>query len=149
MRMQDKFQAAMQALADERDLDLVVEHSYPNIGWYSFQPRGGFEPVLRFPFDFQTGYSGFGPAGLPGPLGLNPAGRYWSAIRGGGHELVIARVRALLDGRPDMVRIVVLPDGRTWGSLDGTRVCEVPSSFGFEEIDEAVAAGTLGGRELR
>jgi hypothetical protein len=59
MNIQEKFQAAIQEIADERDLDLIVEHRYANSGSYSFQPRGGFEPVLRFPFDFQTGYPSF------------------------------------------------------------------------------------------
>jgi hypothetical protein len=149
MNMQEKFTAAMQRITDERDLDLVVETEWSNTGWYSFQPREAFEPLLRFPYDFQTGYSGFGQAGLPGPLGPNPQGAHWSHVRGGEHELVIARVVALLDGGPDTVRIVVLPDGETWGALDGTRVCEVPSPFDAAAIDEALAAGSLDGRELR
>jgi hypothetical protein len=149
MNMQEKFQAAMQKIADEHDLDLVVETGWANTGWYSFQPRAAFEPLLRFPYDFQKGYSSFNAAGRIGPLGPNPKGGYWSHVQGGEHELAIARVRALLDGEPDTVRIVVLADGETWGALDGTHVCEVPSWFGAEAIEEALAAGTLDGRELR
>jgi hypothetical protein len=149
MKMQEKFRAAMQRIADERDLDLIVEHDYANTGWYSFQPRDGFEPILRFPFNFQTGYSAFGQAGLPGPLGPNPAGGYWGLVRGGEHELVIARVKALLDGEPDTRRIVVLLDGETYGPLEGSRVCEVPVSFDADAIEDALASGTLDGRDLR
>lgn len=149
MDTQEKFQAAMQKVADDRDLDLVIEHNWANTGWYSFQPREGFGPVLRFPFDFQTDYSTFSAGGSPGPLGPNPDGGRWSFVRGGDHDLVIARVVALLDGGPDTVRIVVLPDGQTYGPLIGTRVYEVPSSADAEAIEEALASGTLEGRELR
>ena len=151
MNMQERFQAAIQKTADERDLDLIVEHTYSNTGWYSFHPRGGFEPVLRFPFNFQTGYSSFGSMSGrdPGPLGLGPSGAPWINVRGGEHEQVIARVRAILDGEPDTVRIVVLADGETYGPLQGSRVCEIPSWFDAEAIEEALRAGSLDGRELR
>jgi hypothetical protein len=78
-----------------------------------------------------------------------PRGGAWSYVEGGDHEKVLARVKAVFDGEPDKVRIVILPDGETWGALDGSRVCEAPSSFGVEAIDEAVAAGQLDGRGLR
>ena len=51
MDMQEKFQAAMQKFADERDLDLVIEHDWANTGRHSGRPREGFGPVLRFAFD--------------------------------------------------------------------------------------------------
>ncbi|MBS1895594.1 MAG: hypothetical protein JST59_30205 [Actinobacteria bacterium] len=149
MNMQEKFQAAMQKIADERDLDLVVEHDYANTGWYSFQSRDGFEPTLRFPFGFHRGYSNFSGGGRPGPLGRSPRGGPWTYVEGGQHEELIAHVRALLDGEPDTVRIVVLPDGETYGPLEGSRVCEIPSWFDAEAIEEALAAGSLDGRELR
>ncbi len=149
MNMQEKFQAAMQEIADERDLDLVIEHVYSNTGWYSFQPRAGFEPVLRFPFNFQRGYSSFDSGAKPTPLGRGPGGGAWSYVEGGEHEKVIARVKAVLDGEPHTVRILVLADGETYGPLEGSRVCEIPSWFDAEAIEEALSAGSLDGRGLR
>lgn len=148
MKMQEKFRTALEKIADERDLDLVVEHAYANTGWYSFQPRGGFEPVLRFPFNFQTGYSSFDAGAKPTSLGRGPRGGAWSYVEGGDHEKVLARVKAVLDGEPDTVRIVVLPHG-SYGPLEGSRVCEIPSWFDAEAIEEALEAGPLDGRELR
>lgn len=55
MNVQAKFTAAMRKLAEARDLDLLVELDYPNSGFLSFQPRGSFQAVLRFPFSFRTG----------------------------------------------------------------------------------------------
>jgi hypothetical protein len=148
MNMQEKFQSALEGIAEERDLDLVVEHNYANTGWYSFQPPAGFEPVLRFPFNFQTGYSSFDAGAGPTSLGGGPRGGAWSHVEGGDHEKMLARVRALLDGGPDTVRIVVLPHGN-YGPLEGSRVCEIPSWFDAEAIEEAPEAGSLDGRELR
>lgn len=63
--------------------------------------------------------------------------------------MVLARVRELLDGGPDTVRIVVLPRDNAYGPLVGSRVCEIPTWFDAEAIEEALAAGSLDGRELR
>lgn len=149
MNSQEKFQAAMQKIADARDLDLVIEHNYANTGYYSFQPRGGFEPVVRFPFNFQTGYSSFHPGAEPGPLGRNPRGRPWDHVQGGEHDQVLARVAAVLHGEPDAVRIVVLPDGETYGPLLGSRVYEIPPGIEAQQIEDALAEGSLDGSDLR
>jgi hypothetical protein len=149
VNMQEKFGAAIHEIADERELDLVIERDYANTGHYSFQPRGGFEPVLRFPFNFQTGYSSFNAGGRPGPLGCSPKGGPWSYVEGGEHEQVLARVVAVLDGEPDTDRIVVLPDGETYGPLIGSKVCEVPSDRDCRQVEVALVEGSLRERELR
>jgi hypothetical protein len=95
---QEKFIAAMRRLACERDLELIVEDTYPGCGYYSLQPRASFEAVLRFPFDFRTGYSSFAVGiGDPGPLGLREDDTPYSCVRGGEHDEVLARVAELLD----------------------------------------------------
>jgi hypothetical protein len=97
---QEKFTAAMRKLAEERDLELIVEPTYANSGYYSLQPRESFDPVLRFPFDFRTGYSSFADGvGEPGPLGMRTGGSPWSCVRGGEHDEVLARVGEILAGR--------------------------------------------------
>ncbi|HVX32803.1 MAG TPA: hypothetical protein VHA80_06635 [Solirubrobacterales bacterium] len=149
MNMQEKFQAAMQKIADERDLDLVVERTYANSGWYSFQPRAGFDPVLRFGFNFLIGYSEFLAGGCPDLLVLDPRDGRWNHVEGGQRDLLVAAVRSVLDGGPGTLRIVVLPDGETYGPLEGSRVCEIPSWFDAEAIEEALAQGSLEGREPR
>jgi hypothetical protein len=100
MDMQEKFTAAMRRLAEDRDLDLVVEHTYANSGFYSLQLHHSFEVVLRFPFDFHAGHSSFsGAVGESGPLGDGPRGGPWSCVRGREHDLVLARVKEVLDQR--------------------------------------------------
>jgi hypothetical protein len=95
---QEKFTTALRERAGERGLDLVVERTYADSGFYSLQPRGSFRPVLRFPFAFRTGYSSFdGGVGDPGPLGLRADGTPWSGVRGGEHDEVLDRVAELLD----------------------------------------------------
>ena len=98
MDTQEKFTAAMRKLAEERNLELIVEPTYANSGYYSLQPRESFDPVLRFPFDFRTGYSSFADGvGEPGPLGLRSSGSPWNCVRGGEHDEVLARVAEILD----------------------------------------------------
>jgi hypothetical protein len=95
---QEKFTAAMRRLAEERDLELIVEDTYPGCGYYSLQPRASFEAVLRFPFDFRIGYSSFAVGiGDPGPLGLRGDDTPYSCVRGGEHDAVLTRVAELLD----------------------------------------------------
>jgi hypothetical protein len=149
MNMQEKFQTAMQKVADERDIDLVVEAIWANTGWYSFQPREGFEPLLRFSYNFQDGYSSFDAGGSEGSPGLSALGGAWSYVRGGDHERVITWVRSILDGAPGTARIVVLPDGETWGFLEGCRVCEIPGGFDLSRLEEALAECSLRCREMR
>jgi hypothetical protein len=86
MNTQQKFTAAMQRLADERDLDLLVNHSWANTGRFVFQRHGSFEPLLEFPFNFQTDYSSFGSGAGHGPLGRSPSGAVWSYVHGADHE---------------------------------------------------------------
>lgn len=98
--MQAKFEAAMQRLADERDLDLVIESKWANAGHYSFQRRGDFEPLLRFPYDFQHGRSSFcGMTEDPGPLGYISDGdpAKFLIIEGAEHDLAITRAAELLN----------------------------------------------------
>jgi hypothetical protein len=149
MNMQEKFQAAMQKIADERDLDLVVEAEWANTGWFSFQPRDAFEPLLRLSYNFQDGYSSFAVDPQTGTLARGARGSAWRGVRGGEHERVIAWVRSMLDGAPGTVRIVVLPDGETWGFVEGARICEIPGGFDISRLKEALADGVLRCRELR
>jgi len=95
--MQEKFTTALRKLAEERGLELIVEHTYPNSGFYSLQPQGTFKAVLRIPFGFHTGYSTFAEGvGDPGPLGHRPCGAPWSCVRGGDHDQVLARITEIL-----------------------------------------------------
>ena len=99
MDTQEKFTAAVGELAEERGFELIVEVTYPNSGYYSLQPRGSFDPVLRFPFDFRTGASSFTEGiGKPGPLGRRDDGTPYSCVQGGEHDEVLARVARILDG---------------------------------------------------
>lgn len=56
---QQKFMNAMQRLADEVELDLVVDTTYANCGRVIFQPRETFDAKLAFTFNFQQGYASF------------------------------------------------------------------------------------------
>jgi hypothetical protein len=107
---QEKFTTALRERAGERGLELIVERTYANCGFYSLQPPGSFRPVLRFPFSFRIGYSSFdGGVGEPGPLGLREDGTPWSGVRGGEHDEVLDRVVELLDaGEPRCGRVVEL-----------------------------------------
>lgn len=101
MDTQEKFTTALRNLCEERDLELIVEDTYAGSGYFSLQHPESFDPVLRFPFDFRTGYSSFADGiGEPGPLGLRPDNAPYSCVRGGEHDEVLARVVALLD-EPD------------------------------------------------
>lgn len=111
MSMQEKFTPAMRKLAADRDLDLVVELDYANTGLFSFQPRDSFGSILRFPFNFQTGYSSFsGGIGRLGPLGENGKRGCWSGVRGVEHDSVVARVTELLEAN-DEEFLSGAPDG--------------------------------------
>lgn len=95
---QEKFTAALRRLCEERDLELIVEHTYAGSGYFSLQHPESFDPVLRFPFDFRTGHTSFAESiGDPGPLGMGPSGAPFSYVRGGEHDQVLARVAMLLD----------------------------------------------------
>lgn len=99
LEMQEKFTAALTRLAERRDLELIVEHTYPGCGYLSLQPRDSFEVELRFPFEFRTGYSSFTVGiGDPGPLGLSAGGGPYSCVRGGDHDEVLAHVEVILHG---------------------------------------------------
>jgi hypothetical protein len=96
--MQEKFTEALRKLCEERDLELIVEATYAGSGYFSLQHPESFDPVLRFPFDFHTGYSSFVEGiGDPGPLGMGPYNPLYSCVRGGEHDEVLARVAALLN----------------------------------------------------
>lgn len=95
---QSKFTTAMQRLADERDLELVVDHAYANTGTYSFQKPDRFDALLQFPFTFHHGYSSFTSA-PDHPLGPGPKGGPWSYVQGAEHDLLIGRVTEVLDTR--------------------------------------------------
>jgi len=99
MNTQEKFTAAMQRLAEQRELDLLVNHSWANTGRFIFQRHGSFQPLLEFPFNFQTAYSSFGSGAGEGPLGRSPSGGAWSYVEGVDHDALIARVAELLDAR--------------------------------------------------
>jgi hypothetical protein len=71
MTTQQKFTAAMQRIADERDLDPLV--------------------------NFQTGYSSFNGGAGEGPLGRSPSGGPWSYVEGADHDLLVDRIATLLD----------------------------------------------------
>ncbi|HWC48510.1 MAG TPA: hypothetical protein VG448_06490 [Solirubrobacterales bacterium] len=98
LNTQEKFTAALKKLCEERDLELIVEDTYAHSGFYSLQHPESFEAVLRFPFDFRTGFSSFAEGiGDPGPLGVRAGSFPYSCVRGGGHDEVLARVAAILD----------------------------------------------------
>lgn len=99
MNSQEKFTAAMRRLAEERDIDLLVNQSWANTGRFVFQRRGSFAAILEFPFNFQTDYSSFSSGAGEGPLGRSPSGGVWSYVQGADHDLLIARIGALLDHR--------------------------------------------------
>ncbi len=104
MDTQEKFTAALRNLCEERDLELIVEETYAGSGYFSLQHPESFDSVLRFPFEFRTGYSSFAEGiGNPGPLGAGPDDAPYSCVRGGEHDEVLARVAALLD-EPDRSR---------------------------------------------
>lgn len=97
---QEKFTAKLQRLADERQLDLVIESSYTNIGHFCFQRQEGFDPLLRFPFNFQPEYSSFSATTKdPGALGYREPGssRRFGGLKGAELDLAVVRVAELLD----------------------------------------------------
>lgn len=98
LNTQEKFTAALRKLCEDRDLELIVEHSYAGSGFFSLQHPESFDPVLRFPFDFRIGYTSFAEGiGRPGPLGRRADDSAYSCVRGGEHDEVLTRVRDLLD----------------------------------------------------
>jgi hypothetical protein len=149
MKTKEKFETALRKIAEDRDLDLVIEHSYANIGHYAFQPRDSFEPVIRFPFDFQHGYSNFATCADPEPLGRNQMGGRWSGVRGGAHDQILTRVKAKLDGTPDAIRYLVSSDGDTVARLEACSVYEVPADWTTDDLAEAITTGSVDGREAR
>jgi hypothetical protein len=108
---QEKFTARMERIAEDRDVDLVIDKTYANIGTYAFQPKESFAPILAFPFDFQEGRGRFVPViggADPGPLGPRTEDSEvgFSGIEGAVFDLVALRVEELLDAagatpRPD------------------------------------------------
>jgi hypothetical protein len=96
--MQEKFTAALRKLCEERDLELIVEDTYPGSGHFSLQRPESFDPVLRFPFEFRTGYTSFAEGiGDPGSLGTQPDDSPYSCVRGGEQDEVLACVTEILD----------------------------------------------------
>lgn len=96
---QQMFTAAMQKLADERDLNLIVNRSYSNVGTYSFHEEGMFEPTLRVPFDFQGARADFSAHGTNLVLGRNDHGGCFAATEGAVFHVVLVRIAAILDGK--------------------------------------------------
>jgi hypothetical protein len=95
---QEKFTVALRKLCEERDLELIVEHTYADSGFFSLQHPESFDPVLRLPFDFRIGYTSFAEGiGRPGPLGRRPDDSAYSCVRGGEHDEVLTRIADLLD----------------------------------------------------
>jgi hypothetical protein len=106
---QEKFEAALEAIAVERDLELVTDRRFSNVGTYRVVPRDGFTPVLQMRFDFQDDYASFDDlkpsigdrekmlrdfAGGP----IYPHGTHFPCVRP--HELearVLSAVRRCLD----------------------------------------------------
>lgn len=102
---QEKFTKAMQRIADARNLDLVVDKAYSNVGTYAFQRHNSFDPILVFPFMFQEARGQFCPSsaigkGDPGPLGPRSEDdhRAFYGIEGKDYDLVVLRVEEVLDG---------------------------------------------------
>lgn len=99
MTTQEKFTAAVQALADERDgIELVIDHSWANVGTYSFERKGFFEPILVVPFSFNNRSGNFCETGTNNILGRNEHGGCFTATEGDGYEVVLERIAAILDG---------------------------------------------------
>jgi hypothetical protein len=96
---QDKFTAAAQKLADEREgIELVIDKSWANVGTYSFEREGEFEPILVVPFSFNNRSGDFAGHGTNNVLGRNLHGGCFTATEGEGYELVLQRIGAILDG---------------------------------------------------
>lgn len=100
MNTRKKFTAALQRIADEREVDLIVDGTYANTGTYRFQARDSFAPLLEFSFNFQSDYTSLGPSGAnDGPLGPRGGGRRgWGYLRTGGElDEAIERIKETLD----------------------------------------------------
>lgn len=133
---QGKFTAAMQRIADARDLDLVVDGPYSNVGTYTFQRRKSFAPLLSFPFNFDGGKGRFTPvSGGPDPGPLGPRHEQtalgFSRVVGEEFDKVVVRVEELLDSsgvspEEEFIRIVFSTDDVLSWASDG-------------DVDEALA----------
>lgn len=103
MQTQEKFTATMRKVAEARDLDLVVDTDYSNVGTFAFQRRSSFAAILVFPFNFQGSKGNF-VTGVgyesPGPLGPRHEdnARGFSKVEGEDFDLVVLRVEEILDG---------------------------------------------------
>lgn len=102
MKTQEKFTLAMRRIAIARDLDLIIDTTYANVGLFSFQRHDSFAPILTFPFNFQGAKGSFTPTiggSDPGPLGPRhedtPLG--FLNVEGDGFDMVALRVEELLD----------------------------------------------------
>lgn len=91
-KTQAKFTKAMQDLADERGLDLVVDSEWSNTGTFRFQREDSFEDLLAVHYNFQAGYSSFDMK-----RGREPRVQV-HYVRGGEHDQFVGQVRLALGG---------------------------------------------------
>lgn len=131
MTTQEKFTAAMQALADERQgVELVIDRSYSNVGTYSFEFEGDFDPLLVIPFAFNGRRADFSSHGTNDVLGKNANGGSFSATEDGGYAAVIERVAELLNTFATIDRIPELLRRRA-ASAPWTDPAPVTASFEY------------------
>jgi hypothetical protein len=107
MDTQTKFESALASMAESEKVDLIIDKSYANMGTYSFQPRGRFEPLFAFPFSWSEDRGSFdlrsakhGPnvqslCELVGSSQANPAG-IWNGVTGADLDDAIARIHGKL-----------------------------------------------------
>jgi hypothetical protein len=71
MTSQEKFLAALRAIATTKKLDLVVDMDFANIGTARFQQDSDFSDLLAVKFNFQSGAA---------TIELEPVSRFSSKI---------------------------------------------------------------------
>jgi hypothetical protein len=89
---QDKFEDAMEAIALEMDLDLLLDKTYSNVGRITFQEKDLWHDLLTFGFSHQGEYSTFSGK----DLGRNGKGGAWSYVKRPELGVFIEHVRNLL-----------------------------------------------------
>jgi hypothetical protein len=99
MTTQTKFTDTMRRLAEERDLDLLVNTNWANTGRFVFQHHDQFDPLLEFPYAFHPDYASFNGGGGDGPLGRSATDGPWSYVQGGDLNRLVERITELLDER--------------------------------------------------
>jgi hypothetical protein len=56
---QDKFAAALAAIAEDAGLELVIDTKWANAGTYRIEAPDSFTPTIAMSYSFQDGYASF------------------------------------------------------------------------------------------